>query len=67
MSIEGTRVRTKRRGLRMRIPIGGSRVMIRLGRIRCRGLSRPSNLGIVLQVSRQAMAEGEGRDGCRIM
>ena len=64
---EGTRVRTKHRGLRMRIPIEGSRVMIQLGRIRCRGLLRPNNLGIVLQVSRQAIAEGEGRDGCRLV
>lgn len=39
--------------------------MMRLGRIRCRSLSRPNNLGTVLQVSRQAMGEGEGRDGCR--
>lgn len=39
--------------------------MMRRGRIRCRSLSRPNNLGTVLQVSRQAMGEGEGRDGCR--
>lgn len=65
MTREGIRARTNQRGLRRRIPIAGSRVTTRLDRIRCRGLSRPSNLGTVLQVNRQAMGEGAGRDGRR--
>ncbi len=39
--------------------------MMPLGRIRCRSPSKPSNLATVPRVSRQAMVEAEGRDGCR--
>ena len=41
--------------------------MMRPGHTKCRNLSKPSNLGIALQVSRQAMAEEVEQDGCRTM
>lgn len=63
--IGGTRVPTSQRALSRRILIGGTRVMMRLGHTKCRNLSKPSNLGIALQVSRQAMAGEVEQDGCR--
>lgn len=62
---QGTRVPMAQRGLSRRIPIQGTRVMTRLGHTECRNLSRPSSLGTVLQVSRQAMVEEVELDGCR--
>lgn len=64
---EETRVRTSRRGLRRHILIAGSQAMMRLDHTRCRSPSKLSNLDTVRQVSRQAMGEGEGRDGCKTM
>ena len=64
----GIRARMKARGSRKRILIiRGNRVMIRRGRTRCRGLSRPNTSATALRVSRQATAEAEGRSGCRTM
>ena len=63
----GTQVPTSQRVLRQRTHITGSRVMIWLGRIRCRSPSKHSNLVIALPLSKRAM-EGEaeeGQDGCR--